>query len=106
MRELKNSFPNMKIIPANDAVWRGFTSTSGININSVTTFDNIYIPTYNVPNHDQRFIDIIKTHATNKKVITISTEGIAKMGESVQFLTYQSIVQNEDKIIKADRLKN
>jgi agmatine/peptidylarginine deiminase len=110
MRELKDSFPNVKIIEVpfkpSDAVWRGFTSTSGININAVTTFDNIYIPTYNDPNHDQQFIDIIKTHATNKKVIPIPAEGIAKMGGSVRCLTYQSIGQNADKIIKAARLEN
>ena len=106
--ELRASFPSATIIEVpveygqNKAgEWEGFESACGVNLNSVLTFENIYVPIFNMA-HDQRAVDIIREN-TRKNVITINAEGVCPMGGSVRCLTWQLTGENAEKIILAAR---
>ena len=106
--ELWASFPSATIIEIpveygqNKAgEWEGFESACGVNLNSVLTFENIYVPVFNMA-HDQSAVDIIRKNTT-KNVITINAEGVCPMGGSVRCLTWQLTGENAEKIILAAR---
>jgi agmatine/peptidylarginine deiminase len=108
MDELAASFPNTAIIEVpvqytqnKPGQWDGFESACGINLNSVLTFKNIYVPIYNM-SHDQQVVNIIQQNTT-KNVITINTEGVCSMGGGVRCLTWQLAGQNAEKLIIAAR---
>ena len=94
LEELKNSFPNIKIIEVpvdfseNKKEWAGFNSACGVNLNLVITNNNIYVPTFNSDN-DEKVLEIIKSNTT-KKVIPIEASGVCAMGGSVRCLTWQT----------------
>ncbi len=106
--ELKSSFPSATIIEVpveygqnKVGEWEGFESACGVNLNSVLTFENIYVPVFNM-SHDQSVVDIMREN-TSKKVITINAEGVCPMGGSVRCLTWQLTGENAEKIILAAR---
>ena len=108
LAELKKSFPTTTIIeiPVKykhnpPGVWEGFSSACGVNVNSVLTYNNIYVPVFNME-HDQIVIEIIKQN-TNKNVITINAEGVCPMGGSVRCLTWQLTGANAENLILAAR---
>lgn len=108
LEELRSSFPNTTIIEIpvqyaqnSPGQWNGFESACGINLNSVLTFKNIYVPVFNMP-HDQQAFDIIRDN-TSKKVISINAEGVCAMGGSVRCLTWQLTGQNAERLIIAAR---
>lgn len=108
MDELVTSFPNITIIEVPvqhtqnaPGEWVGFESACGVNVNSVLTFNNIYVPVFNMP-HDQQVLDIIKKNTT-KNVITINAEGVCPMGGSVRCLTWQLTGENAKTLIMAAR---
>ena len=106
--ELSASFPFATIIEVpveygqNKAgEWEGFESACGVNLNSVLTFENIYVPVFNMA-HDQSAVDIIRENTT-KNVVTVNAEGVCPMGGSVRCLTWQLTGENAEKIILAAR---
>jgi len=108
LNELEASFPLATIIEVpveygqNKAgEWEGFESACGVNLNSVLTFENIYVPVFNMA-HDQSAVDIIREN-TGKKVVTINAKGVCQMGGSVRCLTWQLTGENAEKIILAAR---
>lgn len=103
--ELKSSFPDTKIMEVpfkevNDA-WEGFASSTGINVNSTLTFNNIYVPIYDMP-HEKKFFEILEKNTT-KKVIKIKANEVSPMGGSVRCLTWQLTGKNAEKLIIAAR---
>jgi len=108
INELKTSFPDTKIIEIpvvnvenKKGEWEGFESACGVNLNSVLTFKNVYVPVFGMA-HDQKAVGIIKEN-TNKKVIEINAKGVCPMGGSVRCLTWQLIGENAEKLILAAR---
>ena len=108
MDELKASFPSAKIVEVPveyktnpKGQWDGFESACGVNLNSTVTYNNIYVPTFNMP-HDQKALRIIKQNTT-KKVIPINAESVCPMGGSVRCLTWQVTGENAVKLITAAR---
>jgi agmatine/peptidylarginine deiminase len=108
LNELKTSFPQSKIIPfpveykeTTSRKWGEIESACGVNLNSVLTFNNIYVPTFNMP-HDTKALAIIHAN-TSKKVIEVSAEQVCEMGGSVRCLTWQLTGNNAKIIILAAR---
>ena len=108
MDELKASFPSAKIVEVPveyktnpKGQWDGFESACGVNLNSTVTYNNIYVPTFNMP-HDQKALRIIKQNTT-KKVIPVNAESVCPMGGSVRCLTWQVTGENAVKLITAAR---
>ena len=108
MDELKASFPSAKIVEVPveyktnpKGQWDGFESACGVNLNSTVTYNNIYVPTFNMP-HDQKALRMIKQNTT-KKVIPINAESVCPMGGSVRCLTWQVTGENAVKLIQAAR---
>lgn len=108
MNELHSSFPlttiievPFKIKPNPPGQWDDFETACGINLNATVTFNNIYVPVFNMP-HDQNAVNTIKQHTT-KKVISVNAEGVCPMGGSVRCLTWQLAGDNAAKIIEAAR---
>jgi agmatine/peptidylarginine deiminase len=109
LEELRSSFPNTTIIEIpvqyaqnSPGQWDGFESACGINLNSVLTFKNIYVPIFNM-SHDQQALNIIRDN-TSHKVISINAEEVCAMGGSVRCLTWQLTGQNAERLIIAARL--
>ena len=103
--ELEKSFPKAKIIEVPveykenpKGVWEGFSSACGINLNAVVTYNNIYLPVFNMA-HEQKVIKIVKEN-TDKNVILVNAEGVCPMGGSVRCLTWQLAQKNVGKLIK------
>ncbi|MCP4140169.1 MAG: agmatine deiminase family protein [Chloroflexi bacterium] len=110
MDELLAAFPTTTIIEVPVAYktnppgeWEGFESACGVNLNATVTFENIYVPVFNMP-HDQGAVEIIQENTT-KNVITINAEAVCPMGGSVRCLTWQLTGANAEKLIMAAREK-
>jgi agmatine/peptidylarginine deiminase len=108
INELKTSFPDTKIIEVpvvnvdnKKGEWEGFESACGVNLNSVLTFKNIYVPVFGMP-HDKQALEIIKQN-TDKKVFEVDAKGVCPMGGSVRCLTWQLTGENAEKLILAAR---
>ena len=108
MDELETSFTDTAIIEVpvqyvsnEPGQWEGFESACGVNLNSVLTFRNIYVPVFSMP-HDQQAVDIIRQN-TDRNVITVNAEGVCPMGGSVRCLTWQLTGENAEKLIIAAR---
>lgn len=106
--ELNASFPDAKIIEVpveygknRKGEWEGFESACGVNLNSVLTFKNVYVPVFGM-NHDGEAVEIIKQN-TGKNVIEIEAKSVCPMGGSVRCLTWQLTGENAEKLIKAAR---
>ena len=83
-----------------EAQWRSFNSACGVNLNAVTTYEHIYVPTFNQPDADKRALDIITAH-TQKTVHTIPAGTVCHMGGSVRCLSWQVTGANAEKLILA-----
>jgi agmatine/peptidylarginine deiminase len=110
LAELKISFPTTRIIEVpvkykenKVGEWEGFSSACGINLNSVMTPNNIYVPVFNM-SHDQEVVKIIKQN-TSKNVILINAEEVSHMGGSVRCLTWQITGVNAEKLVLAAKEK-
>ncbi len=108
INELKLSFPDTKIIEVpvvnvenKRGEWEGFESACGVNLNSVLTFRNVYVPVFGMA-HDAKVIGIIKAN-TDKNIIEIDAKGVCPMGGSVRCLTWQLTGENAEKLINAAR---
>ncbi len=106
--ELKTSFPDTKIIEVpvvnvenKKGEWTGFESACGVNLNSVLTFKNVYVPIFGMA-HDAKALEIIRQN-TDKKVIEVDAKGVCPMGGSVRCLTWQLTGENAEKLILAAR---
>ena len=105
---LQYAFPDAEIIEVPveyqtnlPGEWEGFESACGVNLNSVLTYENIYVPIFNMV-HDEGVVNIIKQNTTNS-VIPINAEGVCAMGGSVRCLTWQLAGENAEKLILAAR---
>ena len=106
--ELAVSFPDTKIIEVpveygknKNGEWEGFESACGVNLNSVLTFKNVYVPVFGMP-HDAKTVSIIRGN-TDKKVVEVDATGVCPMGGSVRCLTWQLAGMNAEKLILAAR---
>ncbi len=104
--ELNASFPDAKIIEVpveygknKKGEWEGFESACGVNLNSVVTFKNIYVPVFGM-NHDAEAVKIIKAN-TDKNIIEVDAKAVCPMGGSVRCLTWQLTGKNAENLIKA-----
>ncbi len=108
INELKSSFPDTKIIKVpvvnvenKRGEWEGFESACGVNLNSVLTFKNVYVPVFGMA-HDKKAVEIIRQN-TDKKVLEVDAKGVCPMGGSVRCLTWQLTGENAEKLILAAR---
>jgi agmatine/peptidylarginine deiminase len=103
--ELQSAFPGIEIIEVpvvfSNNGWPGFESACGVNINSLVTFNNIYVPVFDMP-HSADAVELISQHTT-KNVITISADNVCPMGGSVRCLAWQLSGDNARKLIEAAR---
>ena len=108
MNELQSAFPTTTIIEVPvkfttnlPGQWEGFESACGVNLNSTLTYQNIYVPTFNMTN-DQYVVNLIKQNTT-KNVITINAQDVCPMGGSLRCLTWQLTRENAKRLILAAR---
>lgn len=108
MDELKAAFPDVNIIEVPvqyvtnaPGQWDGFESACGINLNATTTYNNIYVPVFNM-SHEQEVLNLMREN-TSKKIIEVNAEGVCAMGGSVRCLTWQLTGANAEKMILAAR---
>ena len=108
MDELNRAFPGITIIevPVQYATnppgqWDGFESACGINLNATTTYNNIYVPVFNM-SHEQEALNLMREN-TSKNIIEVNAEGVCAMGGSVRCLTWQLTGENAEKLILAAR---
>jgi len=91
LRELKASFPNVKIVIVPDYYqfeeWNGFSSACNIYVNSLVTNDYIYVPTFN-NTRDREMLNFIQSY-TSKTVVEVPAEKVCFMGGSVRCLSWQ-----------------
>lgn len=92
LKELKTSFPSIKIIEIDvawdNSVWdKNFSSACGIYVNSLMTKRNIYIPTFG-NKLDDSILNRLAPH-TSKKIIPIPAKKVCFMGGSVRCLGWQ-----------------
>lgn len=91
IKELKRSFPGVKIVIVPDyyidETWDVFSSACNIYVNSLVTNDYIYVPTFNDP-HDTEMLNFIKAN-TSKTVVEVPAEKVCFMGGSVRCLSWQ-----------------
>ncbi|MEM6966278.1 MAG: agmatine deiminase family protein [Bacteroidota bacterium] len=101
IKELKKSFPGVKIVEVpdyyEDETWQGFSSACNIFVNSLVTDDFIYMPTFDSP-YDTEMIDLFEAH-TNKTVIPVPAESVCFMGGSVRCLSWQMKGSNANIIL-------
>jgi len=106
MNELQASLSNTNFITVpvkfDNRKFRGFDSACGINLNSVLTYNNVYVPVFNMSQKENQALNIIKQN-TNKKIIQVNAKDVCIMGGSVRCLTWQVIGENARKIILAAR---
>ena len=73
--ELQTAFPEVQIIEVPNQVeeseWRSFNSACGVHVNSVVTYENIYMPTFGTPAADNAEREAIAYH-TPKTVHHVS----------------------------------
>ena len=103
--KLTAAFPNTTIatVPVafdNNTVG-GIGSACGININSLLTYDYLYVPTFG-SSHEAAALQIIRNH-TNKTVIEVPAGGVCGLGGSVRCTTLQLAGDNAQKLIEAAR---
>lgn len=108
MNELTGAFPSANIVEVPVAytqnppgIWEGFESACGVNLNATVTFQNIYVPTFNMP-HETEALSIIRSN-TAKNVIEVDAQGVCAMGGSVRCLTWQLAGENATRLIEAAR---
>ena len=108
LTELNNAFPGTTIIEVpvqytqnQPGQWDGFESACGVNLNGVLTYNNVYVPVFNM-SHDTQVVSVIEAN-TDKKVITVNAENVCAMGGSVRCLTWQLTGTNAEKLILAAR---
>ena len=70
-----------------DADWGGFSTACNIFVNSLTTDQYIYMPTFNSP-HDAEMLAFIQSH-TDKEVVPVPAQDVCFMGGSVRCLSWQ-----------------
>lgn len=103
--ELYSSFPGVNIIEIPVVFSNGgignISSSCGININSVLTYNNVYVPVFDMA-HDTEALQIIRNNTT-KNVIPVSASGVCTLGGSVRCLTWQLTGNNAKKLILAGR---
>lgn len=106
MRELESAFSGVTIVEVAATFtytqWRDFNSACGVNLNSVVTYNHIYVPTFNQSVADRAALRVIQNN-TDKKVHTISAEHVCHMGGSVRCLSWQITGANAKKLIEAAR---
>ncbi|OEK05581.1 peptidyl-arginine deiminase [Roseivirga misakiensis] len=108
LNELSSAFPGVNLveIPVEYASnspgqWDGFESACGINLNATTTYNNIYVPVFNMP-HEEEALRLMEANTT-KNIIRVNAEGVCAMGGSVRCLTWQLTGDNAEKLILAAR---
>ena len=83
--------------------WDGFESACGVHVNSTVTFENIYVPTFDM-DHDDAALQLIRDNTT-KNVIEINASGVCEMGGSVRCLTWQQTGDNATRLIEEARIR-
>ncbi len=108
MQELQKAFPTTTLVKVpvvfddnNSSQWGNIGSACGVNLNATLTYNNIYVPTFNMP-HDQATLDLFKANSS-KNIIPVYASGVCEMGGSVRCLTWQLIGVNAEKVILAAR---
>ncbi|NQY06531.1 MAG: hypothetical protein HRT68_10200 [Flavobacteriaceae bacterium] len=88
MKKLQSSFSGITIVEVpvvfNDSSSGGIVSLWGINLNSLLTYNNIYVPVF-IMNHDAETLNTIRNNTT-KNVISINETGVCYMGIGVRCL--------------------
>jgi agmatine/peptidylarginine deiminase len=102
VNELKSSFPGVEIVEVPNHIPheknRDFDTAINCFVNCVVTDGYIYMPTFNDP-HDDEMLKLFQSH-TNKTVVPIQAENVARLGGSVRCLTWQTKAANKTKILK------
>ncbi len=83
------------------AEYGSYASACGIYVNSVVTYNYIYVPVFGKAEDD----DAVKTIQSNtgKTVITINAEDVCFLGGNVRCLSWQTTGENARKLIEAAR---
>lgn len=105
IEELEYAFPDTKIVtvPVEFDENGGIDTTKGIgsacwvNLNLVSTYSTLYVPTFG-NNYEQEVLDIIKKN-TSKEVIAIDAQGVCKFWGSVRCTAWQLAGENMNKLL-------
>lgn len=104
--ELKNSFPNIKIVEIDTPVENKqcklkFGDTGGLFSNAIVTYDYLYLPQFGKPSDQEEFASIQQN--TSKKVVPIDASSVCFMGPNVRSLVWQQAGPNAKRLIEAAR---
>jgi len=80
-------FIDMPYAPTGETSPDGFPNYKGVYVNALRTTDNIYVPTYNLP-EDEMAIAVFETH-TNKTIIPVDSDEVSLWGGSVHCLSWE-----------------
>lgn len=104
LQPLKESFPDVTIVEVDAGFeiqqWKNFASACGININSLVTFENIYVPVFGNNSYDQKFLETLGKY-TDKTILTVDATNVCFMGGGVRCLSWQVTGENATNLINA-----
>ncbi|MCP4349483.1 MAG: hypothetical protein GY795_28715 [Desulfobacterales bacterium] len=105
IKALQNGLPGVEITEIQGTGYGtehgSYASACGIYVNSVVTYNYIYMPVFGKAEDD----DAVKTvqSDTDKTVITINAEDVCSLGGNVRCLSWQLTGENARKLIEAAR---
>jgi agmatine/peptidylarginine deiminase len=104
---LRKGLPHAKIVEIDGAgygeAYGAYASACGIYVNSVVTYNYIYMPIFGKAAEDNAAMQTIQSN-TNKTVVTVNAKNVCFLGGNTRCLSWQITGDNARKIIEAARL--
>lgn len=107
LRKLRKGLPQVKIVEIDGTgygeEYGAYASACGIYVNSVVTYNYIYMPFFGKAAEDNAAKQTIQSN-TNKTVVTVNAKDVCFLGGNTRCLSWQITGDNARKIIEAARL--
>jgi agmatine/peptidylarginine deiminase len=107
LRKLRKGLPQVKIVEIDGTgygeEYGAYASACGIYVNSVVTYNYIYMPFFGKAAEDNAAKQTIQSN-TNKTVVTVNAKDVCFLGGNTRCLSWQITGDNALKIIEAARL--
>ena len=104
---LRKGLPHAKIVEIEGTgygeTYGAYASACGIYVNSVVTYNYIYMPVFGKAAEDNAAMQTIQSN-TNKTVVTVNAKDVCFLGGNTRCLSWQITGDNARKLIEAARL--
>ncbi len=105
-RELEKALPNTNLLDIDGdgygEKYGPYASACGIYVNSVVTYNYIYMPVFSNKTKDKKALKLIRAN-TDKEVVPVNTKDVCFLGGNVRCLSWQVTGDNARKLIEAAR---